>query len=185
MCRIPSRAFLVFLPLVTALLAHSIAPSQSSGHRKKDSNTGNPSQAVEQQFTSKIVSLERKLWDADVTGDSAPYHDLIAPDFEGIKHGLRFSSQEDGLASKEYKLRSYTMSDERVRLIRSDIALLTYRCTWSGTFVGTQLPERPFYIASIWVNEAGHWKNIFYAETQPDFATEAYQKLTTGVPKAR
>lgn len=175
------RALLAFLTLVTALLAHPVARSQSRGQRQESSNTGNLSRAVEQQFRSEIVSLERKLWDADVMGDSAPYRDLIAPDFEGIKHGLRFGSQEEGLAGKEYKLRSYTMSDERVRLIRSDIALLTYRCIWSGTFAGMQLPDQPFYVASIWANRAGHWKNIFYAETQPDFATEAYQKLTKAV----
>src|SRR5215472_6455189 len=166
-----------FLFLV-AFFGLPVAQPQSSIQRPNASNAVHLSRATG-QLKNEIVALERKLWDADVSG--GPYQDLIAADFVGIKHGLRFDAQDDALAGKEYKLRSYTMSDERVRLIRTDVALLTYRVNWTGTFAGTELPERPFYVASIWVNQAGHWKNTFYAETQPDFATETYQRLTKGV----
>ena len=82
----------------------------------------------EQEVEKRIVLLEKRLWDADVSADPAA-RDLVAEDFEGIKHGLLFSAKDDALAAKAYKLQSYSITDEHVRLIQPDVALLTYRVT--------------------------------------------------------
>lgn len=144
-------------------------------------NTEKQVESSQSQIEATIISLERQLWDGDVSRNPAPSRELVADDFEGIKHGLLYTLEDDGAVANQYRLRSYTITEARVRLVRPDVALITYRVTWTGSFAGIELPQQPFYIASLWTTRVDRWKNIFAAETQPDFATKAYKKLTKRV----
>jgi hypothetical protein len=77
------------------------------------------------------------------------------------------------------------MDDIRVRMLRSDVALITYHATRKGSFRGTEVPPS-LYFGSIWVNRGGEWKNVFLEENLPDAFTDVYKPIsepTDGQPR--
>src|ERR1700680_2658628 len=115
---------------------------------------------------SKIISLEKRLWNGDVSK-------LEADDYEAIKHAHRYHRSDDEAAAKEAKFALVSMDDIRVSMLRPDVALMTYHATEKGSFRGTPVPAA-LYFGSIWVNRGGEWKNVFLEENLPDAFTETY-----------
>ena len=60
-----------------------------------------------------------------------------------------------------------------MRMLRPDVALMTYHATEKGSFRGIPVPAS-LYFGSIWVNRGGEWKNVFLEENLPDAFTETY-----------
>ena len=115
---------------------------------------------------NQIVALEKRLWNGDVSK-------LEADDYEVIKHAHRYHRANDEAAAKEAKFALVSMDDIRVRMLRPDVALMTYHATENGSFRGTDMPPS-LYFGSIWVNRGGEWKNVFLEENLPDAFTETY-----------
>src|ERR1700680_3443998 len=115
---------------------------------------------------SKIISLEKRLWNGDVSK-------LEADDYEAIKHAHRYHRSDDEAAAKEAKFALVSMDDIRVSMLRPDVALMTYHATEKGSFRGTPVPAS-LYFGSIWVNRGGEWKNVFLEENIPDGFPESY-----------
>ena len=125
---------------------------------------------TEQGVEHDIVTLERRLWN----GDANDVSKLEADDYEIIKHAHRYHRADDEAAAKDVKFVLTSMDDVRVKMIRPDVALLTYHATLKGTFRGTEMPHS-LYLGSIWVKRDGEWKNVFVEENAPDVFTSIYE----------
>jgi hypothetical protein len=122
---------------------------------------------------SKIISLEKRLWNGDVSK-------LEADDYEAIKHAHRYHRSDDEAAAKEAKFALVSMDDIRVSMLRPDVALMTYHATEKGSFRGIPVPAA-LYFGSIWVNRGGEWKNVFLEENLPDAFTDTYMPVASSV----
>ncbi len=142
------------------------AQTASQGEAVYDRTAGK--EAIQRQ----IITLEKRLWD----GDEADASTLLADDAVAIKHAHRYTRADEKVAAKDLKTQSYSMDDIQIRILRHDVALLTYRINQEASFRGTKLPS-PAYFASLWVNRGGKWKNVFYAESAPDLVTDRYLPL--------
>ena len=99
---------------------------------------------------------------------------MEAEDYEVIKHARRYHQADDEAAAKDVKFALTSMDDIRVRMLRPDVALITYHATQKGSFRGTEVPPS-LYFGSIWVNRSGDWKNVFLEENAPDVFTDIYK----------
>lgn len=129
--------------------------------------------AEQKEAENQIGALEKRLW----KGDGNDVSKLEAEDYEVIKHAHRYHRADDEAAAKDVKFGLISMDDIQVRMLRPDVALLTYHATESGTFRGTEVPPS-LYFASLWVKRDGEWKNVFLAENLPDAFTETYRPVT-------
>ena len=130
--------------------------------------------AEQKDVENQIVILEKRLWN----GDAADVSKLEADDYETIKHAHRYQRADDEAAVKDVKFGLISMDDIQVRMLRTDVALMTYHATERGTFRGTEVPPS-LYFASLWVKRDGEWKNVFLAENLPDVFTESYKPLAS------
>jgi hypothetical protein len=125
---------------------------------------------TEKDVENNIITLEKRLW----KGDANDVSNLEADDYEIIKHAHRYHRADDEAAAKDVKFALIAMDDVRVKMLRPDVALLTYHATLKGTFRGTEVPPS-LYIGSIWVKREGEWKNVFVEENAPDVFTSIYK----------
>jgi len=113
-----SCCLLLFLLVAcfSPLMAQQPAPNRdtSAGQRK-----------VEDQ----IVALEKRLWNGDANNVSK----LEAEDYEVIKHAHRYHRADDEAAAKEANFSLVSMDDIDVRVLRPDVALLTYHAIQKGS----------------------------------------------------
>ena len=121
----------------------------------------------------EIIALEKQLWN----GNANEVSKLEAEDYEVIKHAHRYHRADDEAAAKDVKFALVSMDDIRVRMLRSDVALITYHASQKGSFRGTEVPTS-FYFGSIWVNRGGEWKNVFLEENLPNAFTEVYKPIS-------
>ncbi len=147
-------------------LAMSVAAQQSTTPIATRSSKAAEGKGVENQ----IVSLGKRLWN----GGASDVSKLEADDYEAIKHAHRYHRADDEAAATEAKFGLILMDDIRVRMLRPDVALLTYHATEKGTFRGTEVPPS-LYFASLWVKRNGEWKNVFLEENLPDAFTDTYK----------
>jgi len=139
--------------------------------------------AEETEVENHIVALEKRLWMSGATDVS----ELEADDYESIKHAHRYHRADDEAAAKDAKFDLVSMDDIHVRMLRPDVALLTYHATQKGSFRGINVPPS-LYFGSIWVKQGADWKNVFLEENLPDAFTETYSQDTnvanTAIPEA-
>lgn len=115
-----------------------------------------------------VLAMERRVWDALVTGDAALDSQLIAPDFLGV-YPDGFSGRDDhtGTLHAGPTVASYELSDERLIVIDPDNALLVYRAGYVR--VGPKAVPEAMYVSSLWTRRTGGtWVNIFSQDTPED-----------------
>ena len=115
----------------------------------------------------RVIELERSVLTAFVKGDAAGFKQHIASDAFGIDAmaGVVRPADWEKLM-KDYKVQSWDIDSIQVHWITSETAMVTYRWTGKGTFMGQPLPS-PTWASSLWVNRSGQWKSVFHQESVP------------------
>lgn len=71
----------------------------------------------------EIIGLGKRLSNADTNEILR----LESDDIESIKHLHRYDREDDIAAASDMKVQSWSMDDIRVRMLRADVGLITYR----------------------------------------------------------
>ena len=112
-----------------------------------------------------MIAREREGWDAIVRKDFEGWGRTLAPEYHEIG--------PEGYHDRTLALRSirgmllarYTMADVTVASVTPDIAILMYRGTLFGTFLGKPMQTSPFVYRSVYVRRKGAWLCVFGEET--------------------
>ena len=117
------------------------------------------------QIQKNLAATETKLWEAWKNKDPKPFKAWIAADVVGIG--------EQGITNKEAllkeiaaggcEIKSFSLSNWKLTMVSSNVALLTYKGTADGTCGGTAIP--PVWASSTYVQRAGKWWAISHQET--------------------
>lgn len=116
--------------------------------------------------TEDIVALERRVWDALVSGDPQADKAMLSCDFLGV-YPSGFSDRDghtDQLVNGPVFAR-YHIEDARLMWLADDLVLLAYR----GDFlrVGRDTSE-VMYISSIWRRHGKTWQNCFSQDSKAE-----------------
>ncbi|MGH9809727.1 MAG: nuclear transport factor 2 family protein, partial [Terriglobia bacterium] len=140
--------------LVFAALAHSANAADTAAMAAPTAAAKHALVALEKSALEAWKSKDAKFWDT-----------FLSDKFVGYGS---FGKLDKASATKEYtgadcNIKIYALSDEQVRPLAKDVALLTYKLTQEGTCGGQKIPANS-WAASIYVRDGDTWKGAFHAE---------------------
>lgn len=110
-----------------------------------------------------IVVLERKVWDALVTGDQEADAALLADDFLGVyADGFAGKADHAGQLAHGPTVLSYQINEVQLKELGPTVKMLSYRADFQK--VSEDIAEA-MYVTSIWELRAGAWVNTFSQDT--------------------
>ena len=148
-----------------------------------NANTAAPVAAAPAKDT--LFALEKTGWDAWKGRDSKPAEELLSDKYVGFGANGRTdkAAAVKSMSTPGCKINSYSFSDEQMRTIGSDVAVLTFKADQDYTCDGKK-GDTPTRSASVYVRDGDKWKNVFYAETKEVSANAPPAKAKTGEAKA-
>ena len=117
------------------------------------------------QIRGRIISTEKKLWDAWKNKDAKPFRANLTAD--SVMIGESGVAGKDAmvkeLAAMPCEVKSFELSEFKVTFLNSGAALLTYKGVADGTCAGTAIPT--VWASSVYVNRGGRWMAASHQET--------------------
>ena len=117
------------------------------------------------QIQRNLIATEKKLWEAWKNKDAKPFKATLAAD--GIMVGESGTADKaaaiKGITSMDCDVKSYSLSDFKLNMPSSNVALLTYKGTVEGTCGGVAIP--PVWSSSLFVNRGGKWYAYSHQES--------------------
>jgi hypothetical protein len=112
-----------------------------------------------------LVTLEKSAYEAWKSKNAKFWGTFLSDKFVGYGS---FGKLDKVSATKEYtgadcEIKSYALSDEQMKPLGNDAALITYKTTIDGTCGGQKVPANS-WAASVYVGDGGKWKGVFHAE---------------------
>ena len=130
-------------------------------------NAAKPAEGVALAAATKdvLVTIEKSAYEAWKSKDQKFWDTFLSDKFVGYGSSGKLDKAS---AIKEYagancNITSYALSDEQLKTIGTDAALVTYATTIDGICDGQKLPPHSRK-ASIYVHDSGRWKLVFHAE---------------------
>lgn len=106
----------------------------------------------------KVIGMEKKMWEAFASGNSALFGEIVSADAMMICGGFKESGAEYARIVENVNLSNYELSEFDVKVINPNVVLTNYivkvDCQ-DYTLAGT------FRVSSLWINEDGNWKVVF------------------------
>jgi hypothetical protein len=112
-----------------------------------------------------LTELENSAYEAWKSKDAAFWGGFLSDRFVGWASSGRLDRTS---AAKEYtgadcEIKRYAFSDEQIKPLGNDAALITHRTTVEGSCGGQRVPADSWG-ASIYVRDGANWKGAFHAE---------------------
>ena len=115
--------------------------------------TATPLLAQDAATEKTLIANERAVIDAFAKGNRATLEKLISRDGFGVDQ-----------MTKDMKITSWTMADEKVLWADANTAILNYTWTGNGSYQGQPIPS-PTFASTVWTKRGGNWVAIFHQET--------------------
>ncbi|MGB7201099.1 MAG: nuclear transport factor 2 family protein [Pyrinomonadaceae bacterium] len=112
-----------------------------------------------------LMTLEKSAYEAWKSKDAKFWDTFLSDKFVGYGSSGKLDKAS---ATKEYtgadcEIKSYALSDEQMRPLGNDAALITYKTTVDGTCGGQKVPANS-WAAGVCVRDGDKWKGAFHAE---------------------
>ena len=156
-----------YLPFAFTLLL-TIA-SVSLG-QEKPKPTASPSPAPKPamskaQIQKSLIVTEKKLWEAWKNKDAKPFKAILAADSISVGNSgvVNKAAVIKDITGPDCDVKSYDLSDYKLTMVSSNVALLTYKGSAEGTCGGAAIPTT--WASSLYVNRGGKWYAFSHQET--------------------
>ena len=117
----------------------------------------------ENDLLASLLDQEKRVWDALVSGDQAADAAALSDDFLGVyPDGFAEKADHTGQLDHGPTIRSFTLSDYRVRPLGADHAVRSYRAEFRRL---SRSEDEVMYVSSIWQRQGVGWVNIFSQDT--------------------
>jgi ketosteroid isomerase-like protein len=129
-------------------------------------NTNAAKPAAAAPTKDALMTLEKQGWDAWKSGDmTAYYNETVSDKYTGFNSGKRVDKAAALAATKADRcdVKSYSVSDDQMNMIGSDVAVLSFKAAQDGTCAGKKIPAE-VWSTSVYVREGDKWKNVYYSE---------------------
>ena len=112
-----------------------------------------------------LIVYEHKINEAVAKSDKAAFTDLITPDtMSADGHGFMKAS-EFAAVLDQVKVKTWTLSEEKVWWVDPGTAIVTSTWTGSGTFQGQPFPSKT-YCSTVWTKKGDRWVAVFHQESE-------------------
>jgi len=157
-----------YLPFAFALLLALAAVSlgQTPKPAASPSPSPQPKPAMSKaQIQKSLIATEKKLWTAWKNKDPKPFKATLSADsvLVGESGVADKATAIKAITSMDCDVKSYALSDFKVAMASSTVALLSYKGTAEGTCSGTAIP--PVWASSVYVNRGGKWYAFSHQES--------------------
>ena len=157
-----------YLPLaVTLLLAFACTALGQEVTKPTPSPSPKPKPAMSKaQLQRNLIATEKKLWEAWKNKDPKPLKATLAADSIMVgESGVADKAHAiEAVTSMDCNVKSFSLSDFRLSMPASNVALLSYKGTADGTCAGTALPP-VVWASSVYVNRGGKWYAYSHQES--------------------
>jgi hypothetical protein len=132
-----------------------------------------------------IMALEKSLWEGWKNRDAKPFEEVLSDKYVGFGSTGRLDKATSikNMTAQNCKVNSYSWSDEQMRMLGADVAVLTYKAEQDYTCDGKK-GDTPTWSAGVYLREGDKWKNVFYAETKVTDPKAPPPPARTGEAKA-
>jgi len=132
-----------------------------------------------------IMAIEKSGWEAWKARDGKAMEDILSDKYVGFSAAGRMDKAASikSNSTSTCKVNSYSWSDEQLKMIGSDVAVLTFKSEQDYICDGKK-GDSPVWSSTVYVREGDKWKNVYYSESKvvPEKAPPA--KAKTGEAKA-
>ena len=131
-----------------------------------------------------LVALEKSAYEAWKSRDEAFWETFLSDKFVGYGASgkLDKASAKVEYVGADCEIASWSISDEQMRQLGDDVALLTHKTMLEGTCGGQAVPAES-WAATVYVREGDRWQGAFHAEA-PIVDPEAAPATPVGEPEA-
>jgi hypothetical protein len=160
MSTIKSFAFAAAAALVVAACTGK-PPADNASATNPDEST-----APAAPTKDALVALEASAYEAWKSKDAKFWDTFLSDRFVGYGSAGRLdkASGTQEFTGTDCEIKSYALSEEQMRPLGDDAALLTHKITIDGTCGGQKVPAEG-WAAGVYVRDGDHWKCAFHAES--------------------
>ena len=117
------------------------------------------------QIQKNLIATEKKLWEAWKNKDPKPFKATLAADSVsvGASGVTNKTAAIKEITGPDCDVKSYSLSDFKLSMVSSGVALLSYKGSAEGTCGGTAIPA--VWASSLYVNRGGKWYAFTHSET--------------------
>ncbi|MFL6213292.1 MAG: nuclear transport factor 2 family protein [Blastocatellia bacterium] len=158
------RRHTVMATLVVLIVATLGFAQGSENKNAANTNSAKPKMS-KKMIERAVVAKEKALWELVKKNDAKGFRKNFSPDFAGVYedgiHTLDTEVQQIG----EVKMKSYALTDIKMMMPTSDIAILTYKVNSQAEAQGQDI-SGDYYCSSTWVNRGGKWVAVMHSEVK-------------------
>jgi ketosteroid isomerase-like protein len=118
------------------------------------------------KLQDELIAQERKLIDAINKKDKAAIARMLADERMSIVASRGRQTTAEIVAGLErISFTDHKISDAKTIPVTPEVAILTYKFSWTGAAAGQTPATTIAYATSVWRKADGRWRSVFYQET--------------------
>lgn len=115
---------------------------------------------------NEFYALERKMWDAAVSGDRAAFLDTVSQTAVMICGGYRCTGEEYAGLTADFGVSEYEISDFEITAQGDDTAAVHYIVRTRADRPENSDMAGKFHVASVWKKTDGKWQLVFNMDSR-------------------
>lgn len=183
-----SMILVAAVAVLSAACGSGASNTSANATNASKANTANTTAAIPAPAPPSkeaIMALEKAGWEAWKNRDGKAFEDLLSDKYVGFSSTGRTDKAASikSNSTPNCKINSYSFTDEKMRMIGPDVAVLTFKAEQDYTCDGKK-GDTPVQSAGVYVREGDKWRSVFYAETKAVAANAPPAKARTGETNA-
>ena len=155
--------------LAVAALSMSVAcgsvPAHASGAKADEVKAATSSMKGDSPLQQKLMTLERKAWEAFKSQDLKMMKEVMAEDaLSADMNGFATMDQFEPMM-KDYSVDNFALQDWKLIRLGKEAAVLVYTVTVSAKYKDQPVPSGPYFASTTYVDRGGKWVAVYHQET--------------------
>ena len=159
--------FKYFVSAAAAAFVFTAGVAPAGNAPANDANVANTAAkpAAAAPTKAALMALEKSAYEAWKAKDAKFWETFLSDKFVGynLDGKLNKASATKQYTGADCEIKSYALSDEKMKPLGKDAALITHKATVDGICGGLKIPAIS-WAASVYVRDGAKWKAAFHAE---------------------
>lgn len=115
------------------------------------------------QLGTAVTAKEKAVWEAIKNKQFDEARKLWADEYTGVyDHGI-LNVEQDLAATRDFALKSYTMTDIKTTIPNRETAVISYKATVTAMIKGKDV-SGTYHVASVWRERNGDWQTVLHTD---------------------